>query len=190
MKAILYIHGMGGSASEAEQYKDLFDCEVIGLDYDSYEPWIAKDIVANKYFELKEHYDEIVIIANSIGAYFTMLALSKENIAHAHFISPMVNMEKYILTKMKPKEVDENYLAFVRKNPIRWNVPTDILYGSEDHLVDIDTIQEFADNHNASLTIMEGGEHWFHTAEQMTFLKRWIKSCMRNKNEAYGIKNI
>ena len=25
------------------------------------------------------------------------------------------------------------------------------------------------------LTMMAGGEHWFHTAEQMAFLDRWIR---------------
>jgi len=24
------------------------------------------------------------------------------------------------------------------------------------------------------VTVMEGGEHWFHTAEQMAFLDDWI----------------
>jgi hypothetical protein len=39
----------------------------------------------------------------------------------------------------------------------------------------IDTITNFAKKHNASLTIMENGEHWFHTEEQMAFLDNWIK---------------
>ena len=25
------------------------------------------------------------------------------------------------------------------------------------------------------LTVMEGGDHWFHTEEQMCFLDEWIK---------------
>jgi len=25
------------------------------------------------------------------------------------------------------------------------------------------------------LTVMKGGEHWFHTKEQMAFLDAWIK---------------
>ena len=29
-------------------------------------------------------------------------------------------------------------------------------------------------NADATLTVMEGGEHWFHTEEQMDFLDRWI----------------
>jgi hypothetical protein len=39
----------------------------------------------------------------------------------------------------------------------------------------IDTITDFANKHQATLTVMEGGEHWFHTEEQMAFLDNWIK---------------
>jgi hypothetical protein len=37
-------------------------------------------------------------------------------------------------------------------------------------------MQEFIDAHNAELTVMEDGEHWFHTEEQMRFLDEWIKN--------------
>ena len=39
---------------------------------------------------------------------------------------------------------------------------------------DMDTIQLFADNNGADLTVMENGEHWFHTEEQMEFLDMWL----------------
>ena len=35
-------------------------------------------------------------------------------------------------------------------------------------------IKKFANKAGATLTVMEGGEHWFHTEEQMEFLDRWI----------------
>ena len=39
-KAVLYIHGKGGSAAEAEHYKELFTSyDVIGLDYKTYTSW-------------------------------------------------------------------------------------------------------------------------------------------------------
>ena len=39
-EAILYVHGRGGSAGEAEHYKPLFPgCEVIGLNYTGTAPW-------------------------------------------------------------------------------------------------------------------------------------------------------
>jgi len=36
-------------------------------------------------------------------------------------------------------------------------------------------ISDFANKHRATLTVMEGGEHWFRTEEQMLFLDNWIK---------------
>ena len=35
-------------------------------------------------------------------------------------------------------------------------------------------ITDFANKHQATLTVMEGGEHWFHTEEQMQFLDNLI----------------
>ena len=29
------------------------------------------------------------------------------------------------------------------------------------------------------LTVMENGEHWFHTAEQLAFLDGWVKEVLR-----------
>ena len=43
-KGLLYIHGKGGTAREAEHYRPLFpDCDVTGLDYRSRTPWEARD---------------------------------------------------------------------------------------------------------------------------------------------------
>ena len=36
------------------------------------------------------------------------------------------------------------------------------------------TISGFAEKHNANLTVMDGGRHWFHTEDQMRFLDEWI----------------
>ena len=112
----------------------------------------------------------------------------------AFFISPIVDFEKLIsdmidwagtseseLEKRKIIPVDFgedlswDYLQYVRNHKISWDVPTEILYGSNDHLQSIDTIQEFAMKEAAKLTIMEGGEHWFHTDEQMNFLDQWLR---------------
>ena len=39
---VVYVHGKGGSAQEAEHYKALFpNCEVIGFDYHAQSPWEA-----------------------------------------------------------------------------------------------------------------------------------------------------
>ena len=41
---VVYVHGKGGSAEEAEHYKFLFpDSEVIGFDYRAQAPWEARE---------------------------------------------------------------------------------------------------------------------------------------------------
>lgn len=45
-----------------------------------------------------------------------------------------------------------------------------------DNLTSLETISDFANKYGATLTVMESGEHWFHTEEQMRFLDAWIRS--------------
>lgn len=200
-KAVLYVHGKGGSAKEAEHYKSLFsDCEVYGLDYKNSTPWETKEEIQSEVDLLHRKYDQIILIANSIGAFFTMHADVGHKITKAYFISPIVNMEKLISDMMMWANVSEQelqekqtietefgetlsweYLSYVKNNPIQWDVPTDILYGSKDNLTSTETVTEFAREHNATLTVMENGEHWFHTKEQMEFLDNWLRSIFKKQ---------
>ena len=192
---ILYIHGKGGSAAESEHYKLLFpDCEVLGLDYQTFTPWETGAEIREAAEKLKAKHDSIILIANSIGAFFSMNAGIDKLINKAYFISPIVDMEKLIVDMMLWANVTEaelktkgvirtdfgeelswDYLCYVRDHPISWDVPTQILYGENDNLTSYETIRAFAERHNAFLTVMEGGEHWFHTEKQMQFLDDWIR---------------
>lgn len=67
-----------------------------------------------------------------------------------------------------------DYLSYVRSHPACWTVPTEILYGEKDNLTDMATVSTFAKAHRARLTVMENGEHWFHTQKQMKFLDDWL----------------
>ena len=78
------------------------------------------------------------------------------------------------------------YLCYVREHPVSWKIPTRILYGEKDALTSMETIKAFAEKNNAELTVMPGGEHWFHTKEQMQFLDYWIKNrrpCNETENK-------
>ena len=75
-----------------------------------------------------------------------------------------------------------SYLRYVWEHPIRWTVPTHILYGAKDHLCSLETVSRFAGQAHASLTVMAEGEHWFHTAEQMRFLDAWIRDHSQRGN--------
>ena len=193
-KGLIYIHGKGGTAKEAEHYKILFpEYDVSGLDYEAKTPWEAQEEF-RRFFDLfRSEHDDISIIANSIGAFFAMNALSDRKIEKAYFISPIVDMEKLIIEMMNQAHISEKelfekgiieteygetlsweYLLWIRQNPVTWTIPTCILYGEKDNLQSIDTIKSFADRIGAEITIMENGEHWFHTEKQMKFLDNWL----------------
>lgn len=195
MDAAVYIHGKNGSAQEAEHYKPLLpSMDVIGLEYEGSLPWTAGNEIHEAIRALKAEYDGITVIANSIGAFFTMHAAVERLVSRAFFISPVVDMEQLIAEMMRWEKVTEaelrergtirtrfgeelswEVLSYVRSHPARWSVPTDILYGGRDSLTSLHTITAFAREHNAGLTVMEDGEHWFHTKEQMRFLDEWMR---------------
>lgn len=107
-ESILYIHGKGGAAEEAEHYKPLFpDCEVIGFDYRSRTPWEAREEFPVFFAGQRQGCDRLTLIANSIGAFFTMSALDETLADRACFISPVVDMESLIGNMMQWANVTE-----------------------------------------------------------------------------------
>lgn len=158
-------------------------------------PWMAAPEIKRTYELLSERYSSISVCAVSIGAWFSMLALQDKKIDKAMFISPIVDMEKLICTMMEWAGVTEeelaerikiptdfgetlnwNYLSWVRKNSYKWDKPTDIIYGGKDNMTPRETIEKISKSCATTLTIMEKGEHWFHTPEQMKVLNRWMKA--------------
>ena len=191
---VVYVHGKGGSAEEAEHYKPLFpNCEVVGFDYQAQTPWEAKPEFSQYFAAQRKRCGHLMLVANSIGAFFAMSALDESLVDQACLISPVVDMEKLIGSMMMWANVTEqelaekleiptafgetlswNYLTYVRAHPISWKIPTRILYGEHDNLTSLETISAFSKRIGADLTVMPDGEHWFHTEEQMQFLDKWI----------------
>ena len=196
MKEIcIYVHGKGGTSEEAAHYESLFpDCEVIGFDYRSRTPWEAQAEFPAFFAQQRKRCDRLTLIANSLGAFFAMSALDERLVGRAFLISPIVDMEKLICAMMRWAHVTERelaekqeiptdfgetlswrYLCYVREHPLAWRVPTAILYGERDSMTSPKTISAFAGRCRGKLTVMPGGEHWFHTGAQMKFLDDWIK---------------
>ena len=65
-------------------------------------------------------------------------------------------------------------------NMMQWSGVTE----QELALTSIETVSAFAKLHHADLTVIPGGEHWFHTDEQMQFLDKWIRD--RSLNDVCG----
>ena len=138
---------------EAEQYrKNCLGFDVIGIDYEVSFPWIVQDKIQSVYDEVQKEYDRILILANSIGAYFAMHTLQNCDIEKALFISPILDMERLILDMLGWANVSEKDLCE------KGEIPTD-----------------FGD---ANLTVLEDGEHWFHTDAQLSFLNQWMANVI------------
>ncbi|MGG4196494.1 alpha/beta hydrolase [Paenibacillus jamilae] len=139
--------------------------------------------------------NHISLFACSMGAYFSLLAYSHEPLKQCLFLSPVVNMERIINNMMTWFNVSESrlkiekeiatpigqtlywdYYCYVKEHPIvAWNIPTSILYGSEDNVCEFDVVSEFNKRFNCNLQVMENGEHYFHTEEQLQVFRQWLK---------------
>ena len=147
----------------------------------------------------KVNYEEISLWACSMGAYFSLLSYKDENIKQCIFLSPVVNMKVIIdnmmlwsnITEEMLKEKQEiktdfgqtlywDYYEYVKNNPItNWNKKTYILYGNKDNLQDENIIKDFCNKFNCELSILENGEHYFHTEEQLKFYEDWIDKTIK-----------
>ena len=87
---VIYVHGKGGSAAEAGHYRPLFpDAEVIGFDYRAQSPWEAEDEFPPFFAAQRKRCECLTLIANSIGAFFSMSALDTALADRAYLISPV-----------------------------------------------------------------------------------------------------
>ncbi len=192
-QSVLYLHGKGGAAAESEHYKPLFpDCDVIGLDYHAASPRETGEEIRKAVEALRG--GDITLIANSIGAFYSLYAGIDRLIRRAYFISPLVDMEQMILSLLRQTGATEddlrqhgtlpapfgetlvwNELCYVRTHPVSWRVPTRILCGGKETLVPFWTVRVFSQKTGAKVTVMDAAAHWFHMPAELAFLDRWIK---------------
>lgn len=86
------------------------------------------------------------------------------------------------------------YLCYVREHPIaEWSAPTEILYAGGDTMIPRETVEDFAEKNQCGLTVMESGEHWFHTAEQLDFMRCWeervLSESFKSEKPCFPISN-
>ena len=193
-RVAIYIHGLFGSSEEANDFNFLKDkYDVVGLDYQDGNPWELKEIIQGQFKKLSEGYDEVLIIANSLGAFYSYEYLSEFKIDRALFISPIVSMFQNIIDKMsmydiKDRELEEkkyitledgtvlsyDFYQHVSNDEDHWEVPTEILYGAYDDVVYTGSMLEFLENHPlARLTVKSDSEHYFASEEEKEFIKDW-----------------
>ena len=66
------------------------------------------------------------------------------------------------------------YLLYARENPVAAiSRKTSLLYATGDEMISRCTVEKFAKENKCRLTIMDGGEHWLHTPEEVKFMEEW-----------------
>ena len=146
------------------------------------------------YRSIKNKYKSISLCACSLGAYFSLIAYQNIEFSNCLFISPILNMEQLIQNMMLWSNIAEeelrekgeietsfgetlswDYYQYVRNHPIKkWSNKTFILYGGNDNLTERNVLNSFAEKYNCNIDILNGGEHYFHTQEQLEYLGNWI----------------
>jgi esterase/lipase len=202
----IFIHGKCGCKEEAERFASVACAkgfQVLGVDLpehgerlhdkNTFNPWCVVPELKAVYNFAQEKFKNISLRANSIGAYFAMLAFHDVDIKKSLFVSPIVNMNRLIENMMNTAGVTEEelkakqhiatefgetldwkYLSYVRDNPIdKWISPTNVLYASNDCMTPQAEVESFCKKFGCDLTVTDRGEHWFHTDEQCRIMQEW-----------------
>lgn len=143
----------------------------------------------------RSHWSQVSLFACSMGAYFSLLEYQNEPLNQSLFLSPVVDMQRIISNLMTWFDVSEeqlksrqeiqtpigqtlywDYYCYVREHPIqKWDSKTFILYGENDNLCERETIDSFVHRFGCQLTVVESGEHYFHTQQQLADFSAWVK---------------
>lgn len=198
-RVFLFVHGKLGCKEEAIPFAQVaasMRYQILSIDLPNravnLSPEKACKIIQAAYAYADRLWSSISLRANSIGAWYSMQALQKCRLQQALFVSPVTDMEPLIQQMMQGAGVVESqlklageiptdfgetlswrYLTWVRNHPIHWTVQTVILYGQHDSLIAQDMIDTFLQKGNSTCLTMPGGEHWFHTPEQLRFMADW-----------------
>ncbi len=157
-------------------------------------PWNGLHDLETIWAYTQQSWTTICLYSISLGAYFSLLAYKDKPIKKCLLLSPVLDMTGLIknmmswfdITEEKLKEkkiiplpigetLDWDYFCYTQNNPIvTWNIPTSLLFGSEDNLTPMEIAEKFAKEFTCDLSILPGGEHWFHTENQLAFLEEWL----------------
>ena len=193
-RLLVYVHGYHGNNERAEFIASFLKrYDVKGLEFGDGAPWEIAEVIKPQFEEMIKGYDEVVVVAMSLGAFLTMEYLYPYNIKKAFFLSPLTDMYQYIFDMMNQFHVTEKKLKeqkivklengvvlsydFYKHTMVdsdKWNVKTHVLYGSLDELIYLESVADFVATHDATLTIINGGHHRLNEESDKEFFKKWL----------------
>lgn len=207
-RVVIAVHGAQSSKTDVPfrlLAEALPSCQVLSFDLPEHgdrkdEPTLCKPPVCVRELSAvldfaENRWTDLSLFAVSMGAYFSLLACPDRKLAHAWFLSPVVDMERLTRDMMSWFQISETCLetegsvptpmgqtlywddyCYIRRHPIgRWPFPTDILRGAGDTLVAVETVAAFAGRYSCRLRTVETAEHWFHTPSDLAVLSDWLQ---------------
>lgn len=136
---------------------------------------------------------EIGLLANSIGAYFSLCDTPAGTFERAWLVSPLLDLEYYIWDMMAEYSVTNEqleaeteintprgvlewpYLRFVEKHPARLDIPSWIIRGDQDEVVPLGTLSRFVGAPGVELVQIEGGQHFLGRPPYLDTVMAWFE---------------
>lgn len=211
-KVFLYVHGRDGNKEVAVSFYQMVKAagwQVLSIDLpkhgerqdsaEKFNPWTIVPELSLLHSYAHDHWTTVALCADSIGAYFSLRAFQLKPFEQVVFISPIVDMAKYIddaleaggitteqlkaETRLDTKQgvhLSWDYYLYTHENPIKvWPSPTDILYGGLDKIVKRPDIEAFAEKFDCSLTVIENCQHGFSDEEDQEIVEQWVKEKVK-----------
>lgn len=211
-KVFLYVHGRDGNKEVAVSFYQMAKAagwQVLSIDLpkhgerlesaEKFNPWMIVPELSLLYSYARDQWETIGVCADGIGAYFALCSYQLKPIDQAVFISPNVDMARFIddaleadgLTPENLKEAGRldtsqgvhlswDYYLYTHDNPIKvWNHPTEIFIGKEAGLLNVEVVQNFADKFGCNVTVASDCAFSFHDDAQLRVLENWVKEKVK-----------
>jgi len=144
----------------------------------------------------RERCARVGVRAISIGAWLSLHAFADTGAEKCLLSSPLLDMERMILSMMEAAGITEErlaaegeipvpgsqtllweYLCWVRRHPVRaFCADTAILRATGDEMIPRDTVTAFVAENHCRLTEYNGGRHWLHTPEELAAMAAWERT--------------
>lgn len=136
---------------------------------------------------------EVSLLANSIGAYFSLCDTPAGTFEHVWLVSPLLDLEHHIRGIMAEYSVTDEqleaqtvidtprgvlerpYLRFVEEHPAQLNTPSWIIRGDQDDVVPLDTLSRFVSVPGVELVQIRGGQHFLGLPPYLDTVAAWFE---------------
>lgn len=150
----------------------------------------------------KAQWQDLALFANSMGAYFSLIAFSSVDFEQALFLSPVLDMMHLIQGVMQAFQITEEqlsdkqqietpvgmtlswrYYSYVKEHPVTvWRSQTSMLYGQLDEVCERATIDDFCMRFPASVEVIPSCPHYVHTPTQLAHYSDWLDRQVIDKH--------